>query len=382
MGTPPQNPPAQERFVFLCHSMPDKELVRQIYVKLKQNGFTPWLDEENLEAGHDWEYEIHRAVHRASAVIVCLSKNSLTREGFVHREIKLALDVADRKPEGTVFIIPLRLEDCDVPQRLNRWHWVDYFTDNGFDKLLKSLQNRLQPLAHENQSASSAKKPQSQSDVLSKSSTPNPTTIASTNQTGTIPKAHQSPTEDKWRRAMKEAEEEVALARALQKAEEDAEWQRALEQVTKEVAREKAKQDALRETERERASRQLEAEWAKVTQKAKEDSARERARIKAEEDAEWKKLPRGEIIRPEVEMAYLAAKICIDNRDWLQANHFLKKIKGLRPGYRDVDSLIADIKTQVIRTYGLKAGVLFISFAVASVVLYLGFLAFRFFTHH
>src|SRR5215831_13134770 len=103
MGTPPQNPPAQERFVFLCHSMPDKELVRQIYVKLKQNGFTPWLDEENLEAGHDWEYEIHRAVHRASAVIVCLSKNSLTREGFVHRKIKAQAPPKSRSPNLTSY---------------------------------------------------------------------------------------------------------------------------------------------------------------------------------------------------------------------------------------------------------------------------------------
>lgn len=129
----------RSRLVFLCHSSPDKDVVREIYKRLRESGVSPWLDEEDLEAGQDWEYEIRSAVKRAAVVIVCLSRNSLSREGFVHREIKLALDVADEKPEGTVFIIPVRLEECSVPERLQRWHRVDYFDPNGFEKLLRSL---------------------------------------------------------------------------------------------------------------------------------------------------------------------------------------------------------------------------------------------------
>jgi hypothetical protein len=48
--------------VFLCHSSGDKEAVRNLYGRLKQDGFRPWLDEEDLLPGHDWNDEIRRAV--------------------------------------------------------------------------------------------------------------------------------------------------------------------------------------------------------------------------------------------------------------------------------------------------------------------------------
>ncbi len=57
----------------------------------------------------------------------------------MQKEIRLALDVADEQPEGRIFIIPLRLEECDGPERLTRWHWVDYYTANGHDRLIRAV---------------------------------------------------------------------------------------------------------------------------------------------------------------------------------------------------------------------------------------------------
>lgn len=45
-------------------------------------------------------------------------------------------------PEGTIFPIPARLEDCSVPEKLSDWHWVDLFEDNGYIKLLSVLKLR------------------------------------------------------------------------------------------------------------------------------------------------------------------------------------------------------------------------------------------------
>src|SRR5262249_8635590 len=38
----------------------------------------------------------------------------------------IALDVDDKQGDGTIFIIPLRLEECDVSERLSRRQWVCY----------------------------------------------------------------------------------------------------------------------------------------------------------------------------------------------------------------------------------------------------------------
>ncbi len=104
--------------VFLCHASDDKPVVRELYERLQSEGFDPWLDEENLFPGQDWKYEISRAVRNSDVVLVCLSENSVSKTGYVQREIKVALDVADEQPEGAIFIVPVKLEECDVPDRL------------------------------------------------------------------------------------------------------------------------------------------------------------------------------------------------------------------------------------------------------------------------
>lgn len=129
--------------VFLCHSSGDKPIVRDLYHKLRDDGFEPWLDEEDLLPGQDWRREIPLAVRNSDIVVVCLSKASITKAGYVQNEIKFALDVADMQPEGTIFIIPVKLEECEMPERLSRWQWVNLFQPNGYERLVRSLKRRL-----------------------------------------------------------------------------------------------------------------------------------------------------------------------------------------------------------------------------------------------
>lgn len=132
--------------VFLCHSSDDKTDVRGLYRRLIKDGIHPWFDEEDLLPGQDWDYEITKAVRNSHVVIVCLSSGSVNKRGYVQKEIKRALDVADEQPEGTIFVIPLRLEECEVPERLRRWHWVNYFEERGYERLIKALRRRAESL--------------------------------------------------------------------------------------------------------------------------------------------------------------------------------------------------------------------------------------------
>ncbi|MCP4590371.1 MAG: formylglycine-generating enzyme family protein, partial [bacterium] len=54
--------------------------------------------------------------------------------------------MADEKPEDAIFVIPVRLESCIVPERLSRWHYVDLFDERGVSRLLKALQHRANEL--------------------------------------------------------------------------------------------------------------------------------------------------------------------------------------------------------------------------------------------
>jgi hypothetical protein len=127
------------RKVFLCHSFEDKDRVRGLWRLLREHGADPWLDEEDILPGQDWDQEIGKAVRSSAVVLVCLSRNSVAKTGYVQKEIKYALDVADEQPERQIFIIPVRLEECAVPERLQKWQWVDLFHPTGLDRLLKAL---------------------------------------------------------------------------------------------------------------------------------------------------------------------------------------------------------------------------------------------------
>jgi len=149
MATSPEAPgskPVIPLRAFVCHSSGDKQPVRDLYNKLTTDGFIPWLDEENLLPGQDWDAEISKAVRGSHVVIVCLSKASTTKAGYVQKEIKVALDVADEQPDGTIFIIPLRLEECTVPDRLKKWQWVDLFDPKGYQRLAIALKTRAADL--------------------------------------------------------------------------------------------------------------------------------------------------------------------------------------------------------------------------------------------
>ncbi|HNE06558.1 MAG TPA: toll/interleukin-1 receptor domain-containing protein, partial [Anaerolineales bacterium] len=127
--------------VFLCHAHADRDPVRGLYTRLTQDGVDAWLDKANLLPGQDWELEIRKAVREADVVVVCLSKQ-FNQAGFRQKEVRLALDTAMEKPEGEIFIIPARLEECDNLESLRKWHWVDLFEDDGYDMLIRALRAR------------------------------------------------------------------------------------------------------------------------------------------------------------------------------------------------------------------------------------------------
>ena len=137
--------PSRALRIFLCHSSGDKPAVRALYHRLRDEGVEPWLDEEDLVAGQLWEQEIPKAVTNSDIVIVCLSRTSITKSGYIQKEIKRALDVAEEQPEGTIYIIPLKLEEIEVdriPQQLRSYHWVNFFEPEGYARLKHALQVR------------------------------------------------------------------------------------------------------------------------------------------------------------------------------------------------------------------------------------------------
>ncbi|CCQ55502.1 AAA-like domain-containing protein [Crocosphaera watsonii] len=137
--------------IFIAHASEDKPLVRELYGKLLEAGYNPWLDEEDLLPGQNWREEIPKALKNSDLFIACLSSTSISKRGYIQREFKMAMEVWAELPPGEIYIIHLKLDDCKIPElkqseyglNLKNLQWLDYWKPNSFDKLVKAIQRQF-----------------------------------------------------------------------------------------------------------------------------------------------------------------------------------------------------------------------------------------------
>lgn len=130
--------------IFISYSRKDVQHAMLLFDHLSRKGYSPWIDKENLLPGQNWASEIEKTIPASDFVILLLSRHSIDQRGYFQKELKLALDVLDRIPEGEIYAIPLRLDDCRIPGRLSSLHYVDLFGDinAGLRRLLRAIDSR------------------------------------------------------------------------------------------------------------------------------------------------------------------------------------------------------------------------------------------------
>ena len=133
--------------IFLAHANEDKPAVIELYERLKKAGYQPWLDKKNLLPGQNWRTAISNAIKESQLFIACLSERSIAKQSFVQREFKMALSQYADRPPNSIYLIPLRLNDCQIPDlrqeeygvNLRDLHWLDYWEADGFDILERTI---------------------------------------------------------------------------------------------------------------------------------------------------------------------------------------------------------------------------------------------------
>ena len=132
--------------IFISYASEDSEKVHPFYPMLTKAGAKVWMDKENLLPGQDWEFAIRKAIRDSDFFLIFLTNNSVTKRGFLQKEIKVALDVWDEKLPDDVFLIPIRLDDCVMPDSLVKFQRIDIFNNqeinqenSNFTKLIEGI---------------------------------------------------------------------------------------------------------------------------------------------------------------------------------------------------------------------------------------------------
>jgi hypothetical protein len=143
--------------VFLAYVQEDLAPARKLYRAFEESGFRPWLDKKRLMPGQNWPRAIEAAIQTSDFFVACFSRRAATKRGSFHSELRYALFCAAKVPLDEIFLIPLRLDDCRVPNRVSKQiQYVDLFPDwkAGVNRLIavmkkqnESRKRKRRPLA-------------------------------------------------------------------------------------------------------------------------------------------------------------------------------------------------------------------------------------------
>jgi hypothetical protein len=128
--------------IFLSYAREDKEKVQELYRRLSEAGFNPWMDVADILPGEMWETSIKKAIRDSDFFLVCLSSNSVNKRGFLQTEIKDALNIWQEMLVDDIYVIPVRLENCELPESLQAFQSMSLLDEDSWPRLLKALKKK------------------------------------------------------------------------------------------------------------------------------------------------------------------------------------------------------------------------------------------------
>ena len=130
---------AGQRRTFISYSRVNQEFALKLARELRTSRFAVWLDQLDIPTGARWDNELEKALNDCEIFLVILTPASIASEN-VKDEIGFAIDHGKH-------ILPVLLDECEIPLRLRRLQYVD-FTRKKFSEGIESAKKLLQGLVN------------------------------------------------------------------------------------------------------------------------------------------------------------------------------------------------------------------------------------------
>jgi hypothetical protein len=125
--------------VFISYARADVDIVSNIYQTLLDSKHDSWMDIYSIKGGEDWLRAIYRAIEECPIFLAVLSNNSVSRRGVIQKELRKALDKWEGMLPDDIYIIPVRIDDCPIPDLLKHIQVLDWNNGKGENKLLEAV---------------------------------------------------------------------------------------------------------------------------------------------------------------------------------------------------------------------------------------------------
>lgn len=142
--------------IFISYVRENEAVVEKLSRDLRAAGANVWLDKDHIAPGQRWQDVIHDAIESGSYFLACFSDEYLEKEkSYMNEELLVAVEQLRLRPTHRAWFIPIRLADCQVPNRaigggetLRSIQWVDLFHD--WDRGITKIKATIQPALRSN----------------------------------------------------------------------------------------------------------------------------------------------------------------------------------------------------------------------------------------
>jgi TIR domain len=122
--------------VFISYASEDRSFARDLGTRLRAHGIDAWLDAWEILPGDSLIDKIfEEGLKNAQAVIVILSKSSVDKP-WVREELNTAMV---KRINGLSKLIPIILDDCEIPQALHSTVWIRIGDPSHYDVELEQI---------------------------------------------------------------------------------------------------------------------------------------------------------------------------------------------------------------------------------------------------
>lgn len=131
--------------IFISYARDDFDASEKLRDDLQRLGYQHvWKDVYEIVAGAEWEREIRLALEKHHFVVSCLSKAATEKQRYFQKELRVALGL---HRENVTHLIPVRLEECEIPDELKPYNYVDLFPDwpAGLESIRLSITRTWKP---------------------------------------------------------------------------------------------------------------------------------------------------------------------------------------------------------------------------------------------
>jgi len=121
--------------VLISHSSKDKQAVRELAERLRDDGLRVWLDEWEIKPGDPISIKVERGLEQSRALILVMSANAFASEWVtLERHTVMFRDPTNAQRR----FIPLQLDDAEIVDTLKQFAYVDWRgkSDQEYAKLL------------------------------------------------------------------------------------------------------------------------------------------------------------------------------------------------------------------------------------------------------